>query len=144
MPSFQTWFAVAGMGLLACGGSEPKASETPATPLFGAAFANLPLPPSPQLVSRSGSNDALQLTLRTPSDVPHMVEFYRDALSKGKWKLVSDTKNRDGSIILYAEQNGPPLWVRIWKPADSNGSLVQLTGAVVGKSSAAEQTKRNR
>jgi hypothetical protein len=141
MPSFKTWFAAACVGLLACGGSEPKAPETPA---FGAAFSNLPLPPAPQLVSRSGSNDALQLTLRTPSDVPHMVDYYRDALSKGKWKLVSDTKNRDGSIILYAEQNGPPLWVRIWKPADSNGSMVQLTGAVVGKSTPGEEVKRKR
>jgi hypothetical protein len=134
MPSFKIPLAATVLMLLACGGSEPRAPETP---LFGAAFNNLPLPPAARLVSRSGSNDALQLTLRTPAELPQVTQFYRNALSQGNWRLVSDSKNRDGSLVLYAEQKGPPLWVRLWKPAGASGSMVQLTGAVVAKHPAA-------
>jgi hypothetical protein len=132
MLSFKTWLSTAGLLLLACG-SEARPPATPETPNFLAAFSNLPFPPAPQLVSRSGSTDALQLTLRSPADVSSVTDYYRSALSKGNWRLVSDSKNRDGSIVLYAEQKGPPLWVRIWKPAEGGGSMVQLTGAVPSK-----------
>jgi hypothetical protein len=57
-------------------------------------------------------------------------------LSQGNWRLVSDLKNPDGSIALYAEQNGPPLWARIWKPKDRPGTMVQLTGAVLAQDTA--------
>lgn len=129
MPSLKTWLTAASVLFVGCGSE----SRPPETPDFAAAFSNLPLPPAPQLVSRSGSTDALQLTLRSPATPSQLADYYRDVLSKGNWRLVSDTKNRDGSIVLYAEQKGPPLWVRIWKPANAGGSLVQLTGAVVTK-----------
>jgi hypothetical protein len=90
-----------------------------------------------ELVSRSGSEDALQLTLRSPADEARVIDYYRDALSKGNWRLVGDSKNRDGSTVLYAEHDGPPLWVRIWKESDSAATMVQLTGAVTRKKPAA-------
>ena len=34
------------------------------------------------------------------------------------------------STVLYAEHEGPPLWVRIWQASDSAGTMVELTGAV--------------
>jgi hypothetical protein len=114
---------------------------------MGQVFPNLPLPPDPQLVERSNSKDALQLTLRSASDIGLVTDFYRDALSRGKWRLVSDVKSPDGSTSLYAEQDGPPLWVRIWKSEDQPGTMVQLTGAIVGKDSVhhgADSTARRR
>jgi hypothetical protein len=108
--------------------SEP---EPPQPPEFTKAFSNLPLPPNPEFVSRSGSADALQITLRTSMDQERVADYYRTMLTKGKWRLVSDLKNPDGSTALYAEQDGPPLWVRLSKLKDRPGTLVQLTGAVV-------------
>ena len=131
MPSLKPWRSLAGVLLLACG-SEPRAPEPPP---FTQAFSNLPLPPNPEFVSRSGSADALQITLRSPVDAEKVAEFYRKALTQGKWRLVSDLKNPDGSLALYAEQDGPPLWVRISKLSDRPGSMVQLTGAVSGNDS---------
>lgn len=131
MTSFKVLICGAGLFLLACG-SEPRAAKEP---LIQQVFPNLPLPPEPELVSRSGSEDALQLTLRSPSDIAEVTEYYRGVLSRGKWRLVSDVKTGDGSTVLYAEQDGPPLWVRIWKPGDRPGTMVQLSGAVVGKDS---------
>jgi hypothetical protein len=131
MPTFRTFLCLLGGLVLACGSE----TRTPKLPDLGAAFPTLPLPPKPELVSQTGSADALQLTLRTPSDLDRIVAYYRDALSKGNWRLVSDITNPDGSVVLYAEQNGPPMWVRIWKPKGASGTLVQLTGAVESKDS---------
>jgi hypothetical protein len=57
------------------------------------------------------------------------VDYYRH-LFKGKgWRLVNDAKDQDGAVVLFAEQNGPPLWVRIRSAEDGNGTLVDLAGA---------------
>jgi hypothetical protein len=129
MPSFRTLLSAACVIFLACG-SEPRG---PKPPDFAAAFSHLPLPPRPELVSQAAGADALQLTVHSPSDMADVTDYYRNLLSSEDWRLISDTKNRDGSIVLYAEHEGPPLWVRIWKPSDRSGTLVQLSGAVVGK-----------
>jgi hypothetical protein len=116
---------------LACG-SEPR---SPQPPSVGAAFSHFPLPPEPELVSRAGSADALQLTVHSSADVSQVTDLYRRVLSSGQWRLVSDKKSADGSVVMYAEHEGPPLWVRIWQPTDRPGTMVQLTGAVVAKDS---------
>jgi hypothetical protein len=118
--------------LLACR-SDSRDSQPP-PPDFAKAFSNLPLPPNPEVVSRAGSGDALQLTLHSPAGVDQVTEYYRTVLSNSPWRLVSDTKNSDGSTVLYAEHNGPPLWVRIWRLGDQ-GTMVELTGAVIEKDS---------
>jgi hypothetical protein len=100
--------------LVACGSEQ---ADSP-PPDFAKAFANLPLPPDPEFVSRSGGADALQIT------------FYRQVLTRNNWRLVNQTENPDGSAVLYAEQKGPPLWVRISK-SSRGGTTVELTGAVI-------------
>jgi len=98
-------------------------------------FPNLPLPPGAKFVSRAGSADALQLTMFSPSQAPVVLEYYRNVLSKGHWRLVSDQKKPDGKVFLYAEQDGPPIWVTVWPTSDSAGTMVQLAGAVRAKDS---------
>jgi hypothetical protein len=116
--------------VLGCGSESPP---PPKLPDAFAVFPNLPLPAEPQIVSRAGSSDALQITLFSPAKTDAVVDYYRDQLSGGKWRLVGDVKRPDGSVALYAEQDGPPLWVRIWPTSDSAGTMVELGGAVVGK-----------
>jgi hypothetical protein len=127
MPSFTYWLCGFILLVLACR-SEPRHSQ-PTLPDAAKAFPNLPLPPNPELVSRAGSADALQLTVFSPAGFDEVTELYRKMLGTEHWRLVSDKKNADGSVVLYAEQNGPPLWVRIWKLGD-RGTMVELTGAV--------------
>jgi hypothetical protein len=134
MSKIQAIFVVLGLTLLACESEPPP----PTPPKFEEAFSSLPLPPNPELVSRSGSADALQITFRTPSDLTRVANYYRQTLSQGNWRLVSDMQNPDGSTAFYAEHDGPPLWVRIWKAPDRPGTMVQLTGAVVKRDSLAE------
>jgi hypothetical protein len=127
------------MVFTACG-SEPRA---PKPPEFNEAFSSLPLPPKPEFVSRAGGADALQITVRTPVDMVQVADYYRALLTQGDWRLVSDIKNADGSTALYAEHNGPPLWVRIWKPSDRPGTMVQLTGAVIRQDSVKAGNRRD-
>ena len=92
--------------LLACRSESPA---PPKPPDAFAVFPNLPLPPDAKFVSRAGSADALQLTLFSPGKADAVTDYYRDLLSKGKWRLVGDVKKPDGSVVLYAEQDGPPI-----------------------------------
>jgi len=129
MPRPKYFFSVVCGVLLACGSESPG----PKPPNTFTVFPNLPLPPSAEFVSRAGSADALQITLFSPTKAAGVTEYYRNVLSKGKWRLVGDAKKPDGSIVLYAEQEGTPLWVRILPTSDSAGTMVELTGALVGK-----------
>ncbi|HET6837822.1 MAG TPA: hypothetical protein VFH24_07240 [Gemmatimonadales bacterium] len=131
MPSYRVWLTVAAAVFLACESEPPP----PTPPAFSKAFSHLPLPPNPEMVSRAGGADALQITVYSPSDTARVTDFYRTALTQGTWRLVSDIKSADGSTALYAEHDGPPLWVRIWKANDRPGTMVQLTGAVVAQDS---------
>jgi hypothetical protein len=119
--------------LLACG-SESRQPET--LPDAFTVFPSLPIPPGATLVSKAGSSDALQLTMFSPSKAGDVLAYYRSVLSKGGWRLVSDRKKPDGAVILYAEQDGPPMWVSVWPTSDSAGTMVQLSGVVVPKDSA--------
>jgi hypothetical protein len=131
MPLSRYWLCLVATLMIGCESEPPP----PTPPAFAKAFSNLPLPPNPQIISRAGSADALQLTVFSPTEAARVAEYYRFALTRGNWRLVSDTKSPDGSTALYAEHDGPPLWVRIWKANDRQGTMVQLTGAVLAKDS---------
>lgn len=111
---------------MSCGGD-----EAPQPPRAAEVFPNLPLPMNARFISRSGGADALQISLHSPESAEKVAAYYRAVLSKRGWRLVKDTEAAGGVVVLYAEQNGPPLWVRIRSADDGNGTLVDLAGAVV-------------
>jgi hypothetical protein len=113
------------LALVGCKDREPK------TPKVSQVFPNLPLPPQATVVSRSGSRDALQITLMSPAKVVDVETYYRQTLRKNGWRLVNDMRDRDGSVVLLAEQDGPPLWVRIKSTDDSVATVVELSGALM-------------
>jgi hypothetical protein len=113
------------LALVAC-----KDEEPPRAPKFFDVFPNLPLPPDPRIVSKSGGPDALQLTLMSSAKARDVERYYRAVLSKDGWRLVNDMRNPDGSVVLLAERDGPPLWVRIRSTDDSAATMVELAGAI--------------
>jgi len=121
--------------LLACGAE----SSNPKPPDALAVFPNLPLPPGARFISQAGSADALQITLFSPTPAEGVTEYYRKVLTRGKRRLIGDSKKPDGTIVLYAEQDGPPMWVRIRPAKDGAGTMVELAGALVAKDSVAAE-----
>jgi hypothetical protein len=93
-------------------------------------FPTLPMPPAASVVSREGSPEALKLTLRSSAKAAKVEAYYRQTLTKNGWRLVSDARDAEGAVVLLAQQNGPPLWVRIQSTKDSVGTMVELAGAV--------------
>ena len=113
--------------------------KAPEPPRFSQVLPGLPLPPRASVISRAGSEDALQITFRSSLSPDSMAAFYRGVLTSGVWSLVGDTKTADGSIALYAERDGPPLWVTIRKDSTSTGTILSLSGGVVPADSTVHQ-----
>lgn len=101
----------------------------PRSPKLAEVMPNVPLPPGATFVSRSGGVDALQITVRSPARADVVAAYYRELFKKDGWRLVNDAKDQEGAVVLFAEQNGPPLWVRIQSDDDGRGTLVDLAGA---------------
>jgi hypothetical protein len=126
--------------LAACADKPPK---YPKTASLHDALPVLPLPPNPDIVSRAGGPDVLQVTVRSPAKSDVVEAYYRQTFKTGGWHLLSDAKDAEGAVVFLAQQNGPPLWVRVRKAEDGQGTVVELTGAVVPKhDSAAAPGKR--
>jgi hypothetical protein len=104
------------------------ADRPPKPPKIAEVFPNLPLPPDGILIGKSGGTDALQLTLRSSRPSAEIEAYYKRVLSENGWRLVNQLKAQDGATVLLAEQNGPPLWVRI-VAEDSTSTMVELAGA---------------
>lgn len=122
------------MAALALAGCKDRPAEPPR---MSEAIPNIPLPPLATVVSRSGGPDALEITFRSTISRDSMAEIYRRILTSGEWNLVSDTKSADGTVSLYAERNGPPLWVNIRKDPEGSGTLMTIAGAVIKQDSTA-------
>ena len=96
------------------------------------ALPDLYLPSRFSFVSRSGSEDALQITVRTPQKMDQVAAYYRNLLTRDPWTIESDMKDREGALMLHATRTGkPPIWVRISADTAYNATLVQVSGAVV-------------
>ncbi len=126
MLSSRFWAPAFCLAIMSCGGD-----EAPQPPRAAEVFPNLPLPANARFVSRAGGEGALQVTLHSPESSEKVAAYYRGVLSKGGWRLVKDTEAAGGVVVMYAEQNGPPLWVQIRSAGEGNGTLVALAGAVV-------------
>jgi hypothetical protein len=122
------WAGLAALTLIACTDEKPIK-----LPEFARVFPNLPLPPNPTLVSRSGSEDALQLTLMSQAKAADVEAYYRSVFSRSGWRLVNDQRGRDGGVALLAELKGQPLWVRIQSTDDSVATMVELAGAMLNR-----------
>ena len=107
----------------ACGHDAP-----PKSPKFSEVLPSVPLPPNPTFVSKSGGEDALQITVRSPAGADAVADYYRHLFKSGGWKLVNEARGQ-GAVVLFAEQNGKPLWVRVRSADDGSGTLVDLAGA---------------
>jgi hypothetical protein len=125
--------AVAAVLLVGCTPDRPKLPSLPE------AFAALPLPPASEFLGRSGSEDALMFTFRSALKADTMAAYYKSLFaSDTTYHVRNSTVGASGEHAYYVEYQRRPLWLRIRPEAGSEGSIVELTGAVIpAKDSAA-------
>ena len=127
--------ALAATLLLGCTRDRPKLPSLPA------AFATLPLPPTPEYLGQSGSEDALMFTFRSSMAADTVAEFYRRLfVGDTIYHMISNTKGAAGEHAYYVEYTKRPLWVRIRPEAGNEGSIIELTGAVVAGADTTHRT----
>lgn len=124
MSRLRTIVLALSLAALAC-----NRDSAPKSPKLAEVMPNVPLPPGATFVSRSGGVDAIQITVRSPVGADAVAAYYRGIFKQGGWRLVNDAKDREGAVVLFAEQHGPPLWVRIKSEEGGTGTLVDLAGA---------------
>ena len=124
---------VGSLALAACGGH-----DAPKPPRMAEALPKVPLPPQAKLVSRSEGADALQLTVKSPVGPDAVASYYRQVFKEAGWRLVNEAKDQEGAVVFFVEQDGPPLWVRVRKAEDGQGSLVEIAGARVTRKDTTE------
>jgi hypothetical protein len=113
------------LALVSCKDTEPEMAKV------SDVMPNLPLPPRASVLSRESGADAMKLTLVSDAKPAEVEAYYRKVLGTQKgWRLVSDTRDGEGAVVLLAEQDGPPLWVRIQSTSDGLATVVELAGAV--------------
>lgn len=104
----------------------------PTLPSLPAAFATLPMPPQPEFLGQAGSEDALMFTFRSTVRADSVTAYYRDLFARDTaFHVLSSTQGGIGEHAFYVEFKDRPLWVRIRPEAANEGSIVELTGAVV-------------
>ncbi len=118
---------MAGTTLAACGSDAPK------TPRIQDVLPNMPLPPNAAVLSREGGEEALQFTFQSSDSASVVAQYYRLSLPGSGWNLISDQTARDGEISIYAERNGPPIWITIRPDSATGGSIIRMAGAVATK-----------
>ncbi len=96
----------------------------------------VPLPPDSRSVGAVGSDEALQFTFMSEHSHEDMATYYRRMFTTAPWILISDAKTPDGGVILYVENDGTPLWVRIIRTSGAPGSTIQLSGALISRDKA--------
>jgi len=127
--------ALAAALLLGCSPDRPKLPSLPA------AFATLPLPPNPEYLGQSGSEDALMFTFRSATHADTVAEFYRQLfVADTIYHMISNTRGAEGEHAYYVEYNRRPMWVRIRPEAGNEGSIIELTGAVVAGADTTHRT----
>lgn len=118
--------ALAAALVLGCTPDRPKLPSLPA------AFAALPLPPSPEYLGQSGSEDALMFTFRSVQPADSVAAYYdRLFAADTNYRMVNRNTGAEGEHAFYVEYQQRPLWVRIRPEAGNEGCIVELTGAVV-------------
>lgn len=112
--------------VLGCGPDRPKLPSLPA------AFAALPLPPSPEFLGQSGSEDALMFTFRSAIASDSVAAYYDRLFSADStYRLMNRNTGSEGEHAYYLEYKRRPIWIRIRPEAGNEGSIIELTGAVV-------------
>jgi hypothetical protein len=80
-------------------------------------------------VEVSAGEEAAQFVLTAPASVAEVRAWYRKVLPMNGWELKGDGQGRDGTVSMYAEHQGRPLWITLRPNVGAPGTTYTLIGA---------------
>ena len=95
--------------------------------------------PRSAAVSVAAGPEAAEAAFTTPAAVEEVAAWYRETLRLNGWELTSDRRMPGGSIVLYAERGGRPLWITLHRNVGGPGTSYTLVGTHVTADSATAQ-----
>ena len=98
--------------------------------------------PQSSLLSASAGSEAAELQLSSPASVDEIAAWYRQVLPLNKWEIKSDSKNRAGTVTIYAEREKRPLWITLDPSSGGAGTTYRLVGVFNVDSTKADSTRR--
>ena len=87
--------------------------------------------PRSAMLGVSAGADAAELRMASPDSAPAIAAWFRTTLSLNGWQLEHDAVNREGAIVIYAEQGKRPLWITVRPNSGGPGATYTMIGAVV-------------
>lgn len=111
------------------------ACERPGDPAKTRAFAAHALRgaltyPNSSLVNVSAGEDAAEISLSSPDSITRVVDWFRRALPLNGWRLLRDVRDQNGTVSMYAEHDGRPLWITLQPNVGGAGTTYTVLGAV--------------
>jgi hypothetical protein len=87
--------------------------------------------PRSLLLTYATGEQAAEVVLTTAASLDEVVGWYRTAFQLNAWDLKTESRERDGTVTLYAEQRSRPLWVRLRANTGGPGTTYSVIGAEV-------------
>jgi hypothetical protein len=84
--------------------------------------------PGSRLLTYSTGDQAAEFVLTTPAGLDEVVGWYRTAFPLNAWDLKTQSRARDGTVTLFAEQRSRPLWVRLRANTGGPGTTYSVIG----------------
>jgi len=125
------------LGCLALAVGCDRAKEPDARQLASRALRGVLSYPQSTLVSVSAGTDAAEVMLTARDPVERIATWFREALPLNGWQLRNEGKGADGSVSIYAEKDGRPLWLTLKPNVGGPGTTYTMIGAIIEPDSAA-------
>lgn len=122
---------VAALGAV-LGGCVAKESDRAAGTPPPQLFKGVPFPREARVVDTTSTADAVRAVLRVDAPSELVLAFYRRELPKAGFHIIGDVGD-SAEADLYAQRDGPPLWVQVRRGARPGTAQFTLIGAVGGR-----------
>jgi hypothetical protein len=134
--------AALGAALAGCIAKEGERSAGGSPPQV---FKGVPFPREAHVVDTTTTADAVRAVLSVDAPSSLVLAFYRRELPKAGFRIVGDVGD-SAEADLYAQRDGPPLWVQVRRGPRPGTAQFTLIGAVSGgparRDTAAAETAR--
>jgi hypothetical protein len=134
--------AALGLALAGCiskEGDRPAGASTPQL------FKGVPIPREAHVVDTASTPEAVRAVLRVNVPSELVLAFYRRELPNAGFRIIGDLGD-SAQADLYAQRDGPPLWVQVRRGQQPGTTVFTLIGALGGaadrRDSAAADTVR--